>query len=129
MQIAAAKFGGKRVTLIFFLLISLCSSRAEGVHLLPFADQTEPETDLSQLYIGDELQYQLSRIPENSSTKISFDAGQTTEPADFALALSVIARAPDLSVADPGINDPDSGTPPRWRDLLTSSTDRSPPLT
>ncbi len=114
--------------LIFFLLLSLCSSRAEGLHLLPFVDLTESETGRSQVNTGDELQYQLSRIPENNSAGPIFSVGEGSQPAAFALTLFVIDRAPRLAFTAPGLNDTRSGTPPRWRDLLTSSTDRSPPL-
>lgn len=114
--------------LIFFLLLSLCSSRAEGLHLLPFVDLTESETGRSQVNTGDELQYQLSRIPENNSAGPTFSVDEGPQPAAFALTLFVIDRAPRLSFTAPGLNDTRSGTPPRWRDLLTSSTDRSPPL-
>lgn len=114
--------------LIFFLLISLCSSRAEGLHLLPFAGGAEPETSQSHLGSDEQLQYQLSRIPENSSAGITVDAGQDSQPAGFVFSSSVTDLAPYLWAAGPGTLDRRDAMPPRWRDLLASSTDRSPPL-
>lgn len=114
--------------LIFFLLLSLCSSRAEGLHLLPFVDQSESETGLSQVNTGDEIQYQLSRIPENNSANPTINVDESPQPAASARALFLTTFSIRLSAAAPGIDCSRAGIPPRWRDLLTSSTDRSPPL-
>ena len=122
------RLGGKRMLLIFFLLLSLCSSRAEGLHLLPFADRTDADKTSSLAATGDDLPYQLSRIPEEDSSRPSLTLKQVQQHNGFAFSIFTVALTPRFTGVYPKHSIWDESSLARWRHLRTSLSDRSPPL-
>lgn len=118
--------GGKLI-LLFLLLVSLCTSRAEGVHLLPFADLAEPQQS-EALKGGRRPFYQLSRTPKDPISAIADAITPDGEPAPILFSSFEFEAAPVLFAASPVAHDHKTQSlPVRWPNLLSSSSDRSPP--
>ena len=127
MNVLAVKFGRVKLSSLIFLLICLCSSRGEGLHLLPFGgdfDIDEP----SSLEECDGYLYQLSKAPERSFT---VDLQPDLEPIRgfFANSATIYQYREDrtlvyIAIEFRGLEPPFALSKPK----LTSVSDRSPPF-
>ena len=127
MAFRTEKIASGKLIVLFVLLLSLCTSRAEGVHLLPFADVDESRQ--SETFDDERLPfYQLSRTPEDPLTGIGHDISPDSDPVPISTQILEFDAAPVLLAAkSTGPDRSAQGCPVRWSDLLTSSSDRSPP--
>ncbi len=112
-----------RLTIALFLLLSLCVSRGEGIHLMPFAQGSEPAS--AEKASADRLDRSISH-QEGFHSKPLQKIGKEGRDSDGRRATSEYA----VNVASPLFDDrldqdivffkPEKG-------ILASGSDRSPP--
>ncbi|MBX3294829.1 MAG: hypothetical protein KF762_03880 [Acidobacteria bacterium] len=118
----------KRFSILAVLLVSLCVSRGEGVHIFPFAEASVDTQSASLLGKGGAKLYGYSIFPQDGFhgqklTKICKDVAGDGDGACHtglpALTTRKIAAASTHLISAIG--------PQRTKFLLTSGSDRSPP--
>lgn len=115
-----------RAALLFVVLVCLCTSRGEGLHLLPYAgaaDPTPAENAYNVPFMG---LYQLSKAPEESRDFLDKTAQTSDTPAQASESLAYAPDRPRTLL--PPVRQKDLGLIFHPRRLLTSSSDRSPPV-
>lgn len=130
MTVFRHRFGVSRVVFLLAILLCLCTSRGEGLHLLPFAADGSPVSIES--LVGQELPgaYQLAKTPEEG---VSIPGQDTAADTDDPIISGPFSNAPgslDIRLVSLGGTGREysrsSALPTKF--LQTASSDRSPPL-
>ncbi len=114
-----------RLLALSILLLCLCCSRGEGLHLLPFAEEPTPPVAFEPS--GRSGIYQYSVDPQNASAlkhSTKKNAADASDPTFLSATVAAAAGSAGLRFTAT----PKDHTLVRTKFELTASSDRSPPF-